>query len=215
MQDQGYDVEIIWEKDWQALLTQQPDIKSYLSQHRTHIQFKKDLTQDQIVQHIQDGHLFGFVECYIEVADHLKEHFFEMTPVFKNVGVCLDDAGEFMQEHAKQHNIKDVPHCLLIGSYFGKKIGLTTPLLKWYLEHGLVITRIYTIVEYIPIAAFKHFAEQVTQARLDGDHDKDKAFTAEMIKLIGNSLTKKSIMTSFTLMSLKLVQKSKTIIFTT
>ena len=154
LQDQGYNVEIIWEKDWQALLTQRPDIKSDLSQHRTHTHFKKHLTQDQIIQYIQDGHIFGFVKCDIECPDHLKEYFSEMTPILKNVDVCLDDVGEFMQEYAKQHNIKDVPCSLSIGSYFGKKIGLTTPLLKWYLEHGLVITLIYTTVEYIPNAAF-------------------------------------------------------------
>ena len=67
LQDQGYNVEIIWEKAWQALLTQRPDIKSYLSQHRTYTHFKKYLTQDQIIQYIKDGHLFGFVECDIEV----------------------------------------------------------------------------------------------------------------------------------------------------
>ena len=75
LQDKGYNVEIIWEKDWQALLTQRPDIKSFLSQHRIYTHFKKYLTQDQIIQHIQDGHLFGFVECGIEVPDHLKEYF--------------------------------------------------------------------------------------------------------------------------------------------
>ena len=51
-----------------------------------------------------------------------------------------------MQEYAKQHDTKDVPQHLLIGSYFGKKIGLATPLLKCYLEHGLIITCIYTVV---------------------------------------------------------------------
>ena len=131
--------------------------------------------------------MFGFVECDIEVPDHLKEYFSEMTPVFKNVDVCLDDVGEFMQEYAKQHNIKDVPRCLFIGSYFGKKIGLMTPLLKWYLEHGLLITRIYTIVEYIPKAAFSSFMTQIAQCRLEGDRDKYKALIAEMSKLIGNS----------------------------
>ena len=146
LQDQGYNVEIIREKDWQALLTQRPDIKSYLSQHRTYTHFKKYLTQDQIIQYIKDGHLFGYIECDIEVPDHLTAHFSEMTPVFKNVDVCLDDVGEFMQECAKEHSIKDVPRRLLIGSYFGKKIGLTTPLFKWYLEHGLVITNIYTVI---------------------------------------------------------------------
>ena len=87
----------------------------------------------------------------------------------------------------KEHNIKDIPHCLLIGSYFGKKIGLSTPLLKWYLNHGLVITHVYTVVEYIPNAAFNSFMTQVAQARLDGDRDKDKALIAEAMKLIGNS----------------------------
>ena len=110
-----------------------------------------------------------------------------MTPIFKNVDVCLDDVGEFMQNYTKEHSIKDVPRRLLIGSYFGKKIGLSTPLLKWYLKHGLLITRIYTIVEYIPNAAFSSFMTEIAQCRLEGDRDKDKALIAEMSKLIGNS----------------------------
>ena len=119
LRDKGYNVEIMWEKDWQALLTQRPEIKTYLAQHRTFTHFKKYLSQDQIIKYIQDGHLFGFVECDIEVPDHLKEYFSEMTPIFKNTEVSLKDIGEFMQEYAKQHNIKDVPRRLLIGSYFG------------------------------------------------------------------------------------------------
>ena len=110
-----------------------------------------------------------------------------MTPIFKNVDVCLDDVGEFMQEYARQHNIKDVARRLLIGSYFGKKIRLATPLLKWYLEHGLVFTLIYTTVEYIPNAAFSSFMTQIAQCHLEGDYDKDKALIVEMSKLIGNS----------------------------
>ena len=132
--------------------------------------------------------MFGFVKCDIEDPDHLKEYFSEITPILKNVNICLDDIGEFMQNYAKEHSIKDVPHLLLIGSYFRKKIGLMTPLLKWYLEHGLLITRIYTFVEYIPNAAFSSFMTQIAQCRLEGDHDKDKALIAEMSKLIGNSL---------------------------
>ena len=145
------------------------------------------MSQDQIIKYIQDGRLFGFVECDIEVPEHLKEYFSEMTPIFKNTEVSLKDIGEFMQEYAKQHNIKDVPHRLLIGSYFGKKIGLSMRLLKWYLAHGLVVTNIYTIVEYVPNAAFNTFMTPGAQTRLDGDRDKDKALIAETMKLIGNS----------------------------
>ena len=152
LQDKGYTIEIIWEKDWQALLTQRSEIKTYLAQHRTFTHFKEYLSQDQIIKYIQDGQLFGFVECDIEVPEHLKEYFSEMTPIFKNTEVSLKDIGEFMQEYAKQHNIKDVPRRLLIRSYFGKKTGLSTPLLKWHLEHRLVISNIYAVVEYVPNA---------------------------------------------------------------
>ena len=98
-----------------------PDSKSYLSQHHPFTHFKKYLTQDEIIQYIQDGCIFGFVECDIEVPDHLKDYFLEMMPILKNVDVCFDDVGEFMQNYVKEHSIKDVPCCLLIGSYFGKK----------------------------------------------------------------------------------------------
>ena len=179
------------EKRLEALVSQCPEIKAYISQHRTYTHFKKYQNQNQIIQYIEDGHLFGFVECDIEVPDHLKEYFSEMTPTFKNVNICLDDVGEFMQEYAKEHSIKDVPHHLLICSHFGKKIGLSKPLLKGYLNHGLLITHIYTVVEYIPNAVFNSCMTQVAQARLDGDHDKDKALIAETMKLIGNSNNKK------------------------
>ena len=66
-----------------------------------------------------------------------------MTPIFKNTEVSLKDVGQQMQEYAKQYNIKDVPRRLVIGFYFGNKIGLMTPLLKLYLEHGLVINYSY------------------------------------------------------------------------
>ena len=61
------------------------------------------------------------------------------------------------------------------------------PLLKWYLNHRLAITNIYTVVEYIPNTAFNGFVTQVAQARLDIDCDKDRALIAEIMKLIGNS----------------------------
>ena len=160
----------------------------------THGYWDKYLTKEEIINKIQRGSLFGFVECDVQVPQSLGKQFEEMTPIFINTEVNLKDVGEFMQEYAKEHNIKDTPRRLLIGSYFGEKIGLSTPLLQWYLNKGLVVTHIYTIVEYIPNAAFHGFSTQVAQARLEGDIDKEKALIAEMNKLIGNSSYGRTIM---------------------
>ena len=46
------------------------------------------------------------------------------------------------------------PRRSLIGSYYGEKILLATPLLQWYLEYGLVVTKIYQVVQYWPEDSF-------------------------------------------------------------
>ena len=183
----GYTVEIIWEHQWRALVDLRPEIKAYLSSQRCTTHWDKYLSKKEIISKVQRGSLFGFVECDVQVPESLRKQFEEMTPIFKTTEVNLKDVGEFMQVYAKEHNIKDTPRRLLIGSYFSEKIGLSTPLLQWYLKKGLVVTRIYTVVEYIPNAAFQGFSTQVAQACLEGDRDKGKALIAEMNKLIGNS----------------------------
>ena len=50
-----------------------------------------------------------------------------------------------------------------------------------------MITRIYTIVEYIPNEAFSSFMTQIAQCGLEGDRDKDKSLIVEISKLIGSS----------------------------
>ena len=104
LQNKGYTIEIFWEKVWQTLVTQQSEIKAYLKQYRTYTHFEKYLNQNQIIQYIQDECLFGFVECDIEVADHLKDYFSEMTPIFKNTEVSLKDVCQHMQDYANNNN---------------------------------------------------------------------------------------------------------------
>jgi hypothetical protein len=98
-----------------------------------------------------DDSLFGVVEYDIKVPDHLKDKFSEMWPIFKNTEISRDDIGEYMKAYAEEHNIMPQSHRSLIGSYFGEKILLATPLIKWYLEHGLAVTKIYQVIEHSPI----------------------------------------------------------------
>ena len=75
----------------------------------------------------------------------------------------------------------------MIGSYIGHKVLLATPLLKWYLEHGLVVTHVYETVEYTPEACFRQFGESVSAAHHLGDENPEHAIIASTQKLIGNS----------------------------
>ena len=98
-----------------------------------------------------------------------------------------------MRTYAEENKLLSQPRRTLIGSYHGKKILLATPLLKWYLEHGLEVTKIYMVVEYKPNACFQKFGDFVSDSRRQGDQDPDKAILAESAKLLGNSAYGKTI----------------------
>ena len=154
---------------------------------------KWKMTQQQIITAVVDGTLFGMVECDVRVPEHLQDHFAEMQPIFKNTTVTRDDIGPFMRQYAEEHDIMSTPRRMLVGSFHGIKLLLATPLLRWYLAHGLVVDRVYQIVDYEPNPCFQRFGESVSAARRAGDADPEKAIIADTMKLLGNSAYGKTV----------------------
>ena len=179
----------MWECEWKEI-RKEPDVKSFLAPTRRQ---KWKMTQQQIITAVVDGTLFGMVECDVRVPSEPCAHFAEMQPIFKNATVTRDDIGPFMRQYAEEHDIMSTPRRMLVGSYRGEKILLTTPLLQWYLAHGLVVDRVYQIVEYSPKPCFQQFGDSVSAARRAGDSDPDKAIIADTMKLLGNSAYGKTV----------------------
>ena len=96
-------------------------------------------------------------------------------------------SGPFMRRYAEAHNIMTTPRRMLVGSYYGNKTLLATPLLRWYLDHGLEVLHVYQVIEYDPIPCFRRFSDAVSKARREGDVHRDRAVIADTMKLLGNS----------------------------
>ena len=154
---------------------------------------KWQMTQQQIITAVVDGTLFGMVECDLHVPEHLQDHFAEMQPIFKNATVTRDDIGPFMRQYAEEHDIMSTPRRMLVGSFHGIKLLLATPLLRWYLAHGLVVDRVYQVVSYESNPCFQRFGESVSAARRAGDADTDRAIIGDTMKLLGNSAYGKTV----------------------
>ncbi|KAL9973270.1 hypothetical protein ACROYT_G019700 [Oculina patagonica] len=192
--ERGYKLVEIYECEWLRLKRTNSTVQKFLSTtFQRPLDHHKSLTKEQILRAICDESLFGVVECDIRVPDHLKGKFSEMCPIFKNTEISREDIGEYMQAFAEEQNIMPRPRRSLIGSYFGERILLATPLIKWYLEHGLEVTHVYQFVEYTPVPCFEPFGEAVSDARRAGDVDPNKAIIADTMKLVGNSSYGKTI----------------------
>ena len=98
--------------------------------------------------------------------------------------ISREDIGEYMQSYAEENKVMAQLRCCLNGSLKGEKILLATPLLKWYLEHGLKVTKVYQVIEFTPKPCFKQFGDAVSDARRAGDADPTKSIIADTMKLV-------------------------------
>ena len=102
--------------------------------------------------------------------------------------------------------LSEKPRRLLIGGMRGRQMLLATHLLKWYLEHGMVVTKIYQVVEFTPHRCFRNFVKEVSDGRRLGDVHPDKAIIADTKKVEGNNAYGGTIMDQEKFQSVTYVQ---------
>lgn len=192
IRNEGFNVVAMWQCEWKSEQSNNVLIREFLKKARLPHHTKKTMTQQEVLRLIRDGSLFGLVECDIHVPPALLEHFEEMPPIFKNTDISKDDIGEHMKTYAENEGLMKKPRRSLIGSMFGKKILLATPLIQWYLSHGLVIERIRGD-SVSQNNCFRGFGEAVSDARRAGDIDTSNAILADTMKLLGNSAHGKTV----------------------
>ena len=74
-----------------------------------------------------------------------------------------------------------------------KAIFSYTPVLKWYLNHGLKVTAIHKYLKYESGKPFSWFPEEVSSTRKDEDNDPALKERGDTKKLKGNSFCSKMI----------------------
>ena len=181
----------IWECEWVALKLEKGmkknDFSKYAKFPKKNSLPVKNITENDVIKAVKDGSLFGLVECSIRVPDDMKDSFKEFPPLFKHANISINDIGPFMRSFAENNNFLKKPRKALISSLKAENIILITPLLKWYIDNGLIVDSINFVMEFTPEKSFSKFMEQVTEARRMGDENKANAITSNLFKLEGNS----------------------------
>ena len=96
------------------------------------------------MQGIDDGRLFGYVQCDIELPENLRDYFSNFAPVLKNTVVGRDDISNLMKQYAEKENIMVQPWRMLISSFILTNGTNITPLILFCLKLGLVCKKKFT-----------------------------------------------------------------------
>ena len=191
IQEKGFTVIQLWEFEWWRLYKTTTNVKLHI---REIFPYRRSLTKQQLLEGIKKGNLFGYVQRDIEVPENLRENFANFRPVFKNILVSKNDIGDFMKTYAKEEGIMSQPRKLLISGFTLQNGTLTTPLLLFYLQLGLVVTKIHRSLEYTSRKCFNSFVQAAVDARRKGDENPNSSVVAETMKLLANSSSGYQIM---------------------
>ena len=151
----GYTLVTIWECQWEALKRNDPEARQQTEVKQTiHVDPTSIATpgadKSSVLQAIEEGKIFGFALVDIHTPEELKNKFRDLPPIFKCCDVSQDDIGDHKQDFCKRTGALARPRRMLISSYFGIKMLIPTPLLRWYLQQGLTVTRVYLVIQYQP-----------------------------------------------------------------
>ena len=201
LEKQGYKVIIMKECEFLQLLQTDSELQSFVEskQSKFFLKYKSSISKEQILNSVLNEEFFGAVECDIKVPAQWQsappyntslspyDYFQEVCPIFCNVEVPFEFFGDHMQEYVRKNKLSEKPRKVLVSGMAAEKILINSPLLKWYLEKGMIVSEIHQTIEFSKGNCFKNFVETVTKARREGDLDPNKKLLAETWKLIGNS----------------------------
>ena len=143
---------------------------------------------ESILQAIREDRVFGLAEVDIHTPEDLKDKFRDLPPIFKSAMLSREDAGPHMARSCETTGLVSRPRMPLISSYFAHWVLIPTPLLRWYLLNGLVVTQLYIFMQYDRCRCFQALTENCTQKRRDTCKDPSQALARESATLLMTSV---------------------------
>ena len=148
--------------------------------------------RDEIIQNVLNDKLFGFFEVDIEVPEQKRKRFSEFCPLFVISEVPEDQIPQHMKDYKISTGRKMIKNNKkLLGVMKAEKILIYSPLLKWYLNHGLQVTKIHRYISYTSGRPFKWFPEEVSSARRAVTRTRTKSNSVIQLNLKGTVFTEK------------------------
>ena len=142
------------ECEWWSLYKTAASVRSYL---RKDFPYEYPLSEECLLREKYDEKLSGYVQCDVEVAQHLRRYFLKPTLIFQNTVVSVENIGTLMKEYAEE-NIMVQP---------GKTLIIKLPFNQWNADDTFtyVFLEGWAGVQVISSVTSKHFQEKFQHFR--------------------------------------------------
>ena len=146
----------IYECEYKKLLREKADLRQFAQDRQPSFyrqtRGRQSVTCETILNGVLNDDLFGAVLVDIHVPKELHDKFSEFAPLFVTTSIPWEVIGDSMQQHWRDTQIFPDGEVrpfdektMLVGGMRAVRVLIATPLLKFYLEQGLVVDRVYEV----------------------------------------------------------------------
>ena len=141
------------------------------------------IDKTRLLNGVAQGKFTGALEVDIEVPESHYSYFEEFSPLFVTAEIKVEDLSNEQRESLPEKLKSKVQ---LVPGMKAEQVLIDASLLKWYMEHGLVVNKVHCAIEFEYSPIFKEFIDTRTQKRRE-DTLAGNVSEAALHKLIGNS----------------------------
>ena len=120
----------MWECEWWRLYKTTTNVKLHI---REIFPYRQSFTEQQHLEGIRKGNLFGYVQFDFEVPQILRANISNFPPKVKKILVSKNVFVDLMKTYAEEEGIMSQPRKMLISNFTLQNGTLVTPLLLFYL----------------------------------------------------------------------------------
>ena len=139
--------------------------------------------QTKLLNGVCRGTFTGALEVDIQVPETHYKYFEEFSPLFITAEIKVEDLSP-EQRDSLPDKVKSKVQ--LVPGMRAEKVLIDATLLKWYMEHSLVVSKVHCAVEFEYSPIFRDFIDTRTQKRREASLAGNVS-EAALHKLIGNS----------------------------
>lgn len=183
-----YQVKVYWECDLKQYYRESDEFRHFcnnISLAGPRIS-RRRMTEDDILDEISTGALFGAVLCSVSVPKSKRAEFDQFPPIICRKTVSTECCGDVMKKIAEEMSLGKIQREQLVGCFDATDILFSTSMLSWYLKHGIRIFDIKKVIQFTRKQPFKSFTDEIAMMRKTADED-DNVMLSTTAKALGNS----------------------------
>lgn len=187
--DAGYELIVGYSCQWKQIKDQSPVAKFVVKNQTIGPHITDDgMTEEEILNQIQDGHMDGFILASAVVPLELREFFSDLPPLFKRAEISRSDLSPAMLKYCERNDLLKTASKQLVTGYHMTRTLYYSYYVRYLLDHGVKFYAVERVYQFRTAPILRQFLSDISKRRMEAQLAGND-IKSNNLKLICNSVS--------------------------